>query len=101
MGKGVVATHAAGHSVVAAVRDPISFDVSAFDPARMMVVEIDLRNEDKIRASVDATRVSFGRIDTLVNNAGHGVLWPTSRSSPHRFQTAQAPDRRTVRGRAR
>ncbi len=39
---------------------------------RVLVLEVDVTDEEQVRAAVAATLEQFGRIDVLVNNAGRG-----------------------------
>lgn len=64
----------AGADVVLAARNRSDLEALANDieatGRRTLVVPTDVTNRDEIRAMVDATRETFGRIDVLVNNAG-------------------------------
>jgi NAD(P)-dependent dehydrogenase (short-subunit alcohol dehydrogenase family) len=64
-----------GDSVVATSRDPQKV-TSAFPGSsdRLLAVPMDLRDAKQIAGVADATVKRFGRIDVLVNNAGHGLL---------------------------
>jgi NADP-dependent 3-hydroxy acid dehydrogenase YdfG len=46
------------------------------DPSRVEVIESDVTHEDQARSMVDQAVSRFGRIDTLVNNAGVMLLGP-------------------------
>ena len=56
---------------VAAVADEINDSDS---PGRAIAVECDVRDRDAVRALVDATVEEFGRIDSMVNNAGASFM---------------------------
>jgi NAD(P)-dependent dehydrogenase (short-subunit alcohol dehydrogenase family) len=64
-----------GDKVVATSRDP-SQVASAFGstPDRLLAIPLDLRDEGQITAKIAEAVRHFGRIDVLVNNAGHGLL---------------------------
>ncbi|HEY5857992.1 MAG TPA: SDR family oxidoreductase [Aldersonia sp.] len=49
--------------------------------ARVLAVPADIRDEDQVRALVDAGLERFGRIDTLVNNAGGQFAAPAEEIS--------------------
>jgi NAD(P)-dependent dehydrogenase (short-subunit alcohol dehydrogenase family) len=71
-----------GDKVVATSRDP-SQVASAFGetPERLLAVPLDLRDEGQITAKVAEAVRHFGRIDVLVNNAGHGLLGAVEEST--------------------
>ena len=46
------------------------------DPSRVEVIEADITHEDQARSAVEAAVSRFGRLDTLVNNAGVMLLGP-------------------------
>lgn len=71
---------AAGHSVVAAVRDPARVDLPAHP--QLLVVALDVRDEAAARDAARAAVDRFGRIDVLLNNAGHGLLAAVEEGSP-------------------
>jgi len=66
---------AAGDRVVATGRNPAQIEkVFAADADRVLAVELDVAQESRAQAAVDAALARFGRIDVLVNNAGYGQL---------------------------
>lgn len=71
-----------GDSVIATSRRPESVR-SAFADAgdRLMAVSLDLRNEKQIASVVVEAVERFGRIDVLVNNAGHGLTGAVEEAS--------------------
>ncbi|WP_127783646.1 SDR family NAD(P)-dependent oxidoreductase [Rhodococcus sp. X156] len=60
----------AGHCVVATVRGEHSLPTHD----RLLVHRLDVRDRDGAHATVDHTLERFGRLDVLVNNAGHGLV---------------------------
>jgi len=69
-----LAAHAAGHRVVATMRDPAAADAALTASGRALVVPLDVRDDTQIAAAVTAATDAFSTIDVLVNNAGHGLL---------------------------
>jgi 3-oxoacyl-[acyl-carrier protein] reductase len=66
---------AEGASVVLTARDEDRLDAVAADlPGDALVVPADVRDADAVERVVDRTIEEFGRIDTLVNNAGVSIL---------------------------
>ncbi|EGY01612.1 oxidoreductase [Nitrospirillum viridazoti Y2] len=64
---------ARGWNVIATMRDPARDPgLAALDTVQ--VVRLDVQDRDSIAAAVEAGLRRFGRIDTLVNNAGFGLF---------------------------
>ncbi|MGW3243898.1 oxidoreductase [Streptomyces sp. NPDC001070] len=66
---------ARGHQVVASARRAESVrDRFLYAGDALLAVALDVTDEDQVRAAVMTATERFGRIDVLVNNAGHGLL---------------------------
>jgi NAD(P)-dependent dehydrogenase (short-subunit alcohol dehydrogenase family) len=64
---------AAGHSVVAGARNPDQLaDLRSKFGEKIHPVSLDVTNESRAKAAVDAAVAHFGGLDVLVNNAGYG-----------------------------
>src|SRR6266853_4181294 len=64
---------AAGHSVVAGARNPDQLaDLRSKFGEKIHPVSLDVTNEARAKAAVDAAVAHFGGLDVLVNNAGDG-----------------------------
>lgn len=62
---------AAGHSVVAAGRNPAEVEAAIGANDRLFTVKLDVTNLEEAKASVSDAVTHFGKIDVLVNNAGN------------------------------
>jgi len=71
-----------GDSVIATSRSPDKV-ATAFPKAsaRLLAIPMDLRDMTKISSAVQAGLTRFGRIDVLVNNAGHGLIGAVEEAS--------------------
>ncbi|TYK44516.1 oxidoreductase [Actinomadura decatromicini] len=70
-----LAALAAGDRVMATARRPESLaDLAEAGGARVRTAPLDVTREDQVTAAVERTIAEFGRLDVVVNNAGHGSV---------------------------
>lgn len=62
-----------GDRVIATARRPEAISIEAAED-RLLPCYLDVTDSDSIRAAVATAADHFGRIDVLVNNAGHGLI---------------------------
>src|SRR4051794_3482333 len=76
VGRGLtLAALAAGDRVMATARRPDRLaDLVAAGRGRVRTAPLDVTDEAQVAAAVARTIAEFGRIDVLVNNAGHGSV---------------------------
>jgi len=90
----VVAALAAGHQVVAGVRDPRALDDLLADDlpdgdggsARLVVVPLDVTDRAAAEQAVHTVVDRFGRLDVLVNNAGYANVTSIEDADPADFR---------------
>src|SRR5690242_3193757 len=73
---------AAGNQVVATVRDHSNDAALLKGMDNLSVISLDLPDGASISAAIKTVRDKFGSIDTLVNNAGYGLIGGIEQSTP-------------------
>lgn len=82
-------TLARGGRVVATARDPARLaDLVAVDPDRVLALALDVTREGDAARAVAAAMARFGRIDTVVNNAGFGLVGAVEETPLEEFRAA-------------
>lgn len=62
-----------GWNVVATMRSPEkASELAALDPARILILRLDLQDLASIAPAIESSITKFGKIDLLLNNAGYG-----------------------------
>ncbi len=71
-----------GDAVIATSRNPQKVATASPDAAdRLLAIAMDLRDPVQVSSAVQAALARFGRIDVLVNNAGHGLVGAVEETS--------------------
>ncbi|NGM19246.1 SDR family NAD(P)-dependent oxidoreductase [Roseomonas stagni] len=82
-------TLARGGRVLATARDPSRLaDLVAVDPARVLALALDVTRPGDAATAVEAAMARFGRIDTVVNNAGFGLVGAVEETPLEEFRAA-------------
>lgn len=75
-----------GWNVIASMRSPEKEkELNQLD--NVLVVRLDVQIEQDIKDALAAGIAKFGRIDTLINNAGYGVFGPFELATPEQIRT--------------
>jgi NAD(P)-dependent dehydrogenase (short-subunit alcohol dehydrogenase family) len=77
LGKSFVeAVLASGERVVATLRKPqvLAYLKDRYTPEQLLIQQLDVVNDEQIKAAFAATKDHFGRLDVVVNNAGYGLF---------------------------
>ena len=76
----------AGHAVVATGRDPQKVAAVLGDHPDLLTVALDITDPASVDAAVDAAVERFGKVDTLVNNAGNFIAGYFEEIPPEDFR---------------
>ncbi len=72
-----------GDNVVATARDSASLrELSAAHPGRVLPLDLDVTDAERVRSAVAQAIERFGAIDVLVNNAGYGYRSAVEEADP-------------------
>lgn len=67
-----------GERVVATLRKLTSPQIQSlgerYSKEQLLVLPLDVTNKQQIDEAFDAVRMTFGRLDVVVNNAGYGIV---------------------------
>lgn len=78
---------ARGDHVVATARAPETLrDLARHYPDTLRVAALDVTKPETIQAAIALTAETFGRLDVLVNNAGHGFMGAIEEGTPEEYR---------------
>ncbi len=79
-----------GQTVIATTRDKSKFDSSVAGNVRSEVISLDLNSEDAVKAAIEQMIQKYGRIDILINNAGHGFVGAVEEANAEEIEQVMA-----------
>lgn len=78
---------ARGDNVVATARNPEGLqDLAGQFPQSLRIAALDVTRPETIRDAVALAEEAFGRLDVLVNNAGHGFMGAIEEATPDEYR---------------
>ena len=76
-----------GENVVVSARNTEKIkELAEQHPSQALILKLDLNDRDSMKSAVDCAIRVFGRIDVLVNNAGHGYRAAVEESEPEKVK---------------
>lgn len=76
-----------GEKVAVTARNPEKIKMFAAQyPEQALILRLDLQEEESMRQAVNETLAYFGKVDVLVNNAGHGYRAAVEESEPEKTE---------------
>lgn len=79
-----------GQTVIATTRDRNKFDPTISGNPNLEVISLDLTSEDEVKTGIGKIIAKYGRIDVLVNNAGHGFVGAVEEASAEEVEQVMA-----------
>jgi citronellol/citronellal dehydrogenase len=83
------------HPSLPGTLDTVAKEIEALG-AKVLVFQLDVRDEARVKESIDAAAKHFGGIDVLINNASAISLSPTLETSPKKFDLMMAVNMRAT-----
>lgn len=77
---------AGGQKVAATSRNKVSIEEKLGTNPNLLALTVDITNDNEVKAAIDETLKTFGKIDVAVNNAGYMLLGALEEVSAKEFQ---------------
>jgi len=77
-------------TVIATTRDKNKFDPAISSNPNLEIISLDLTSEGEVKNSINKIVEKYGRIDVLINNAGHGFVGAVEEASAEEVEQVMA-----------